>query len=78
MADRPTRILICDDNINISRAIKSMIAATDAMMVLGEIAKRTTYEIKIFPHRNDLIQIANVEYGSYRQFEKRDKRKNFR
>ena len=74
--DRNDFVVIGVGNAGLSTAISAMLTATDAMMVLGEVAERTVYEFKAFPREPINIQLK--EYGTYRKFEKRDKRKNFR
>jgi hypothetical protein len=68
-----------DDNAETSRIVKEMIQAYDDILVLGGPAQSNFYELHNFHrHYNEPKLKAPVELGAYRQFIKRDKRKNFR
>lgn len=70
------KVLVCDDDSHIKDLVVSACQSIENVMVLGGIAEKSVYEIKAFPREVGAIQIK--EHGAYRQFEKRDKRKNFR
>ena len=81
MIQENVKILIVDDDTETSRIVKEMIQACDDIMVLGGPAQSNFFEL-----HNRLCDIERiepklkspVEHGAYRQFIKRDKRKNFK
>lgn len=77
--EREKGIVIVIDAGSIGNTVSAMLQAADAMMVASEKAKETVFELKAFPIESVDIQLikSNTD-GAYRQFEKRDKRKNFR
>lgn len=77
--DRNDVVVIGGGNTGLGKAISAMLTATDAMMVLGEVAEKTVFEFRAFPREPiDILLVEHKQHGAYRQFEKRDKRKNFR
>jgi hypothetical protein len=80
MTKENVKVLIVDDDTETSRVLKEMIQACDDIMVLGGPAQSNVFEF-----HNRLCDIERiepklkdpVEHGAYRQFIKRDKRKNF-
>lgn len=65
-------VVIGGGNVGRKALVTSMLSKLDNVVVVDN---PVVYEIKPHPL---LPEIKKVEHGSYRQFEKRDKRKNFR
>lgn len=76
MSKRVTKVLVCEDDTDLSRKIKSLLKKVDSIVVLGSAPKNIAY--KPHPVSPMPIRVLSREHGQYRQFEKRDKRKNFR
>jgi hypothetical protein len=79
MIQENVKVLIVDDDNETSRIIKEMIQACDDIIVLGGPDQSNVFELHNFHrHYNEPKLKAPVEHGAYRQFLKRDKRKNFK
>ena len=81
MTQENVKVLIVDEDAQTSRIVKEMIQAFDDIMVLGGPDQSSVFEL-----HNQLCDIERiepklkdpVEHGAYRQFIKRDKRKNIK
>jgi hypothetical protein len=79
MIQENVKVMLVDDNSETSRTVKEIVQACDDIMVLGGPDKSNVYELHNFHrHYNEPKLKAPVEHGVYRQFIKRDKRKNFK
>jgi len=71
-------VLIHGGNIAIAESITHMLSAMDnVVVVVIEQQEPVSINLNNFGCIGEILPIKN-EHGSYRQFEKRDKRKNFR
>jgi hypothetical protein len=77
MSDKPEVLVICDGNQARTVAIRNMVNKLDQVMLVDAIEKPVEYIIKALPRMSELL-INIKKDGDYRQFEKRDKRKNFK
>jgi hypothetical protein len=73
------KVLIVDDDTETSRIVKEMIQACDDIVVLGGPAQSNVYELHNFHEFYVKPKLKDpVKHGAYRQFIKRDKRKNIK
>jgi len=79
MFDKSRVVVIGNHKLLIEKLLRVMAVADEQIIVLGGVA-RNTYEIKMLPPIKDGCFSINPinQHGHWRQFEKRDKRKNFR
>ena len=68
-------VIIGGGNQGLNAAITARLDQLDQVMLV-DVQDPIAYEIKSFPR--EPISILLNQHGQYRQFEKRDKRKNFR
>ena len=81
MTKENVKVLIVDDNAEIIRLAKSILKACDDIMVLGGPAQSNVFEFHDRLYDIERIESKlkdTVEHGAYRQFIKRNKRKNFK
>lgn len=75
-SDRNDVIVIGGGNMAITASIAHMLSAIDNIVVV-EPQEPILINVNDFGCIGEIVAIKN-EHGKYRQFEKRDKRKNFR
>jgi CheY-like chemotaxis protein len=79
MIQENAKVMIVDDDTEIIRLAKLILNASNDIVVFGGPAQSNVFELHNFHrHYNEPKLKAPVEHGAYRQFLKRDKRKNFK
>jgi hypothetical protein len=77
--DKQTKILIIEDDTALRQQIKSLIESMNEDFAIQRNIQSNFFELHNFHrHYNKPKLKAPVEHGAYRQFIKRDKRKNFK
>jgi hypothetical protein len=77
--DKQTKILIVDDDIALRQEIKSLIQSMNEDFEIQRDIQSNYFDLHNFHRKyNEPKLEAPVEHGAYRQFIKRDKRKNFK
>jgi hypothetical protein len=81
MTKENVKVIIVDDDTETSIIVKEMIQACDEIMVIGRNTQSDFFELHMChepPTPYNAVLKAPTEHGAYRQFIKRDKRKNFK
>jgi hypothetical protein len=77
--DKQTTIIIVEDDTALKLATKSLIESMNEGFAIESEAKANVFEIHNYHQpMKDFYLKPQVEHGAYRQFIKRDKRKNFK
>ncbi len=77
--DKQTKILIAEDDTALRQQVKSILKSLDEQFAVEMETKNNFFEFhNFYQHYNEPKFKAPVEHGAYRQFIKRDKRKNIK
>lgn len=75
----PPSVLVCEDKSIADELIKDVLKDVQKIQVLGGVVERPVFKIHNFQRAllPEELATTDKEYGWYRQFEKKNKRKNF-
>ncbi len=77
--DKQTKILILQDDIALRQQIKSLIESMNEDFAIQRDIQSNFFELRNYHDSMKEIHLEQpVKHGAYRQFIKRDKRKNFK
>jgi hypothetical protein len=77
MTSENVKLMIVDDNVEMMRLAKSTLKYFSAVRIVGGQSKSITFYLHPPTPFNAVLK-PKAEHGEYRQFIKRDKRKNFK